>query len=185
MCKKCGRGCESECMALKELLTIWNENRVKEKHQLIRKLRKTLNLLDAEPSKQMKQLADLIINKFPELYFIKEYGIKIGYVLSQERKQGQKITYADCRKVNLVYSAYIPYDFVITFYADNIEMLNENQKKILMLHELKHIGVNQKGLVIIPHDVEDFESILKDYGTKWNKYNNNDVPDILEVNNNE
>ena len=57
-------------------------------------------------------------------------------------------------------------------------MLNENQHKILMYHELQHIGIGEKGHKIETHDIEDFSNILHKYGLDWNSYDKN-VPDIL------
>jgi len=126
----------------------------------------------------MKVLAESIINKFPELSFINAYGIKVGYVLSYEAKKGEKIVYADCRKLNVVYQAYLPFDFIVTFYHFNTEILSENQKKILMLHELRHIQLTERGPSVRPHDIEDFKDILERYGNDWNSYGQQ-VPDIL------
>jgi hypothetical protein len=183
ICGICGRECDIDCQALVKLTKIYSRTREKERHQLIRKLQKELNLLDAEPSKKLKRLAEQIIDRFPQLHFIRDYEIKIGYVLSQERPpmSDGKVKFADCEKVKLKYKAWLPYDFVITFYEPNIEILSENQKKILMLHELRHVGVGPRGLKINEHEVEDFISILEEYGIKWNIIDN-EVPDILEVN---
>jgi hypothetical protein len=146
--------------------------------EITRQLAKELGVRDAEPNDEMKRLGEEIINRFPELQFIIVYGIKIGYVLSYENKSGQKITFADCRKLGEVYKAYLPFDFIITFYYFNSEQLNENQKKILMLHELKHIQINERGLSVKPHDIEDFKDILDKYGNEWNEFSR-EVPDIL------
>lgn len=119
-----------------------------------------------------------IINNFTEFGFIKEWNIKIGYVISQEKKSGKKIVYADCRKLQEVYKAYLPFDYIITFYECNTGMLNENQLKILMLHELKHIGMGERGLTLVPHDIEDFSIILDKYGLDWNEYGK-ELPDLF------
>lgn len=184
ICEKCSlqNDCEFDCPALERLKDIHKETRNKERHQLIKKLQKELNLLDAEPSKEMRKLAEKIIDKFEQLHFIREYDIKIGYVLSQEKPPGPKIKYADCRKVKLLYQAWLPFDFIITFYDRNVELLNENQKKILMLHELRHIGIGERGYKIEEHEIEDFESILRNYGITWNAYQQ-EVPDILSEDN--
>jgi hypothetical protein len=183
VCKKCGKGCkegkDDPCEPLKVLLNIYAETRNKERYQLIKKFNKDLNLIDAEPSKELRMLADRIINKFDDLHFIKDLNIKVGYVMSQERKQGQKTVYADCRRVTTVYSAYLPYDFIITFYESSVSMLSENQKKILMRHELQHIECGSRGLTVRLHDIEDFSNILEEYGIKWNGFDES-VPDILE-----
>jgi hypothetical protein len=161
------------------LINISEQQLTKDKTTLIRNFARQLNMIEAEPSKDLKKLGNKIIKKFPEFHFINEYGIKIGYVLSHERKNGEKITYAECRKVNETYKAYLPFDFVITFYECNTGYMSENQKQVLMLHELKHIGVGPRGLKIIQHDVEDFKDILSKYGLNWDSFNNNEIPDIL------
>lgn len=183
ICKECHyrKDCPNTdlpCAAFKELHRLWKEQDIKDKIIRIRNLRRRLGVRDAEVSRDLKRLADKIINHFSEFNFIKEIDIKIGYVISQQRKQGEKITYADCRKVQDVFQAWLPYDFIITFYERNIGFLNENQLKILMYHELKHIGVGMKGLKITPHDIEDFKDIISDYGLDWN-LPGKELPDIL------
>lgn len=166
------------CAALSEFMDIYNADNTKVRRTYIRALARKLEIRDAEPSKELQVLAEAIINKFPELAFINSYGIKIGYVLSYEKKSGEKITYADCRKVNTVYQSYLPFDFIITFYQYNTEILNENQLKVLMLHELKHIQVTTKGMSVKPHDIEDFKDIIIEYGLNWNEQGK-EIPDIL------
>ena len=152
------------CAALDSLYCIWDEQNEKDKTTLIRNLKKQLGIREAEPSRKLKTLANKIINKYPEFSFIREWNVKIGYVISQERKAGEKIIYADCRKVQEVYKAYLPFDLIITFYERNTGFLNENQLKILMYHELKHITMGEKGLKLQPHNIEDFRDILEKYG---------------------
>ena len=183
ICKECHyvKDCpntELPCAAFKELYQLWKEQNTKDKVIRIRNLRRQLGVRDAEISQDLKRLADKIINKFPEFKFIKELDIKIGYVISQQRKQGEKTTYADCRKVQEVYQAWLPYDFIITFYERNTGFLNDNQLKVLMKHELKHVGIGMRGLKIEPHDIEDFKDIISEYGMEWNSYGK-ELPDIL------
>jgi DNA-binding Lrp family transcriptional regulator len=183
LCEKCfiKDTCASTgvtCAALNELYDIWGEQNTKDKTARIRNLRKQLGVRDAEVSKDLRRLAEKIIKHFPEFNFIREFNIRIGYVVSQERKQGEKITYADCRKVQEVYRAYLPYDFIITFYERNTGFLNENQLKVLIRHELKHVGIGVKGLKVKPHDIEDFRDIITEFGLEWNSYGK-ELPDIL------
>jgi hypothetical protein len=51
-----------------------------------------------------------------------------------------------------------------------------------MLHELKHVGIGEKGLKLVEHDIEDFKDILKQYGIDWNCLDEN-VIDILSEDN--
>jgi hypothetical protein len=184
ICKQCSYNdiCEDKCPALNKLLEIYKQTRQTDRHQLVKKLQKELSIRDAEPNKDMQKLANQIITKLPELAIIPEYDVRIGYVLSQENPPGTKIKYADCTKVKVKYQAWLPYDFIITFYEPNTELLSENQKKILMLHELKHIGMGDKGLKLEEHDREDFADILKRYGIDWNCLDEN-VIDILSEDN--
>lgn len=180
ICKNCiyEKECESYCPALQELYQIRNTQDKRDKTIRVRNLKRQLSIKDAEPSQELRRLGDKIIKSFSEFAFIKEWNIKIGYVISLEKKQGEKTTYADCRKVSEVYRAYLPYDFIITFYERNTGFLNENQLKVLMYHELKHIGMGDRGLKIVPHDKEDFKDILERYGLDWNEFGK-ELPDIL------
>ena len=180
ICNECYKGseCEMSCAAFDMLYKIYNEQNKKDKTIRIRNLKRQLGIREAETSNELRYLAIKILNRYSEFDFIKEWDVKIGYVISQERKRGEKITYADCRKVPDVYKAYLPYDFIITFYENNTGFFNENQLKILMYHELRHIGMGEKGLKIVPHDIEDFSDILERYGLDWNKLDK-ELPDIL------
>jgi len=181
ICRGCPyiESCNQNCSAIEELYRLWNEQDKKDKTIRMRNLKKQLSIRDVEPSQELRRLGEKIINAFPdEFSFIKELGIKIGYVISQSRKGGEKITYADCRKVSDTYKAYLPYDFIITFYERNTGFLNENQLKVLMYHELKHIGIGERGLKIIPHDIEDFKDILEIHGLDWNSFGK-ELSDIL------
>lgn len=178
ICEDCGRQCKERCLSLNMLYNIYNEHGTVEKIELIKALRKELNILDVEVADDLKILGDKVIKIRPELGYITENEIKIGYVRSYETKSGRKITFADCRKVSGPYIAYLPYDFIITFYDNEAGLLTDNQQKILMLHELKHIEIGERGFSVRPHDIEDFRSILEKYGINWNEINQ-DVPDIL------
>jgi len=179
VCIKCGKGCQEPCLALKLLFSVYRKERIEEKREYLKSLRKFLDLLDYEPAGDIKELAEKIINAKPELAFIHECEIKIGYVMAYESKKRQgRSVYADCRKINGSYLAYLPYDILITVYEPNISWLTENQRKIVIYHELRHIDVNERGITVKPHDIEDFESILREHGLGWSQPGN-DVIDIL------
>lgn len=179
VCQKCGKDCPDPCVALKLLLKIYSEKRVEEKTELIHKLRYLLQILDWEVSDKLQELGNKVIDKIAELAYIRDFDIKIGYVLSYERKVNKgKVVFADTRKVNGPYQAYLPFDILITFYEPNIGILSENQQKIVMWHELRHIDIGPKGVTIRPHEVDDWKSILREYGIDWNEYGH-EVNDIL------
>lgn len=180
ICKTCPNksGCEATCAALDQLYRICEEQDASDKTVRIRTLARQLGIRDAEPSKKLKVLGNKLIRNLPELAFIREWNIKIGYVESNERKGGEKIIFADCRKVQEVFRAYLPFDFIITFYNRNTGMLSDNQLQVLMFHELRHIALGDRGFKVRPHDVEDFAEILEKYGLDWNQPGK-EIPDIL------
>lgn len=180
LCNKCEFNCKYPCAALNKLNQVYHDLRFEEKSQIIKDLRKELNIWDYEVADDIRDLAEKVINKMPELSIIKTFGIKIGYIRSYfpKKDKGKEIL-GECRKVKSSYLAYIPYDFLITIYEPNIYYMTENQIKILLLHELSHIGLGERGLTIVEHDIADFKSILYRYGIDWNGLDS-EVPDILE-----
>jgi predicted metallopeptidase len=181
LCTRCGKGCgkDESCLALDDLYKLYEVKRKEEKRELLSELRSQLKLVDYEPADDIRELAEKLIIKKPELNFINEFGITIGYARAYEGKKSKgRATFADCRKLNGSYLAYLPYDFLITVYDPNMAILSDNQQKIVVYHELRHIGINQHGLYVVPHDIEDFESILREYGLNWSEFDN-EVTDIL------
>ena len=169
--------CESSCSALEELMRFKREQHTKETRKILQELRELLNTTDAEPAEDLEELADSVIDEHPnELGFIKDMEIQIGYVRSYQRKikYGQ-IIYADTEKTKNKYLAYLPFDFVITFYEPNTALFNDDQIRILMWHELRHIGIGEKGFKVMPHEVEDFYSIIEKHGVNWSGFNVDDV----------
>ena len=179
ICKRCGRECDLPCAALNTLTNLYIDLKTRSKIEILKDLRKELSLVDFEVADDLRELADKIVNAMSELHIIKDFEVKIGYVRSYEAKKDKgKQVNADCRKVNGTYTAYLPFDFIVTFYEPNIFHMSENQKKILMLHELRHIGMGERGFRIENHDIEDFRDILERFGIEWNGFDQ-EVPDIL------
>ena len=120
-------------------------------------------------SKEYRDLARRVQKEHEDLRWIRSAKVKIGYCVSDHaKKQVDKLVFADCRKVPHVYRAFIPHVFVICMYEPNVALLNEDQQEILMYHELQHIGIKATGdLYVVPHDVEEFQSIIDQYGLHW------------------
>lgn len=181
ICQKCAKGCDPDlpCAALQSLSKLYKDLKTESKTEIVKNLRKELSLVDYEVADDLRELGEKIITAMPELSVIRDYDAKIGYVRSFEAKKdkGRQVN-ADCRKTRGTYTAYLPFDFIVTFYEPNIYNMSENQRKILMLHELRHIGIGERGFRIENHDVEDFRDILERFGIEWNGFNQ-EVPDIL------
>lgn len=123
-----------------------------------------------EKSKELRELGRQVIRDRPDLAWIREARIRIGYAMSsKEKTENGRIIFAECHKVKPLWQAFVPYDFVIVFYEPNTMLMDDCQREILMYHELLHIGMEPAGkLVIRPHDIEDFRVILDEYGMDWN-----------------
>ena len=114
-------------------------------------------------------LAAEVMNQRKDLQPLLESGANIGFIESTERKKSNgKVVFADTRLVSGIWTAFCHYDFIITFYIPHVDLLDVEQEKILMWHELKHCGVKENGkLYIVPHDIEDFRTIIEKHGLDW------------------
>ncbi|HOM43373.1 MAG TPA: putative metallopeptidase [Bacillota bacterium] len=181
ICKDCANkdACITHCEALERLYKLMKVIDYEEKTKLLQEYKKDLELIFAEPDPETEEIANKIIDRYPEFDFIKSMDIKIGFICSYETKMKDgKATLGTCEKVSEKYKAYLPYDYIITIYKSNAYYLNNNQYKLLIYHELKHITVGMRGLAVRPHDIEDFADILRDFGLDWNGVDSY-VPDIL------
>ena len=127
-----------------------------------------------ERSEEYEKIGRNLIRRNKEFRDIIDFDIRIAFLVSDEEKtSGRKIICGECIKVAKNYFWCCPYDFMIIVYEPNTIHMNEKQKRILIRHELKHIGVNTGGnepcFYIVPHDIEDFRSIIKRYGIDWSR----------------
>lgn len=99
--------------------------------------------------------------------------VTIAYLVSEHKKRtADKLIYAQCEKVADKYKWGIPCDFTITVFEPNVETFTPEQIRILIFHELLHVGIefNKDGTesyTIKPHDLEDFKLIIDRFGTDW------------------
>ena len=94
------------------------------------------------------------------------------------KKGKDKIIHAECEKVAVKNKWAIPCDFTITVFEPNCAGMTDEQIKILLLHELMHVGIEfcqdgTENYYIKPHDLEDFKEIIDRYGTEWSKTDEN------------
>lgn len=109
------------------------------------------------------------------LQYIKNSNASIVYLSSEHKKTGgHKIIHAQCEKIAEKYKWGIPTDFTITVFEPNVEKFTEEQMRILLFHELLHIGIEidddgEESYSCVPHDLEDFKLIIDRFGTDWDK----------------
>lgn len=125
-----------------------------------------------QEKEEYRLIAQDLINTEPELAYIRNSQVRIGYLSSRHQKlANKKIIHAECEKVQDKNKWAMPYDFTITVFEPNIVGFTDEQKRILIFHELLHVGIERKKRVesysIVPHDLEDFKLIINKYGTEW------------------
>ena len=124
--------------------------------------------------KEYAEIAAEIINEETELLAdIRNSEATIIYLGSDyPKKSKSKTVLGECEKVQSKNKWAIPCDFTITVYEPNCVGLSRDQLKILLLHELLHVGIKfeedgTEKYYIKPHDYEDFKVITDRYGTEW------------------
>jgi len=121
------------------------------------------------------EMAKKIIDDEPILTDIANSHATIVYLGSDNPKTGKgKTIFAEAEKVQDKNKWAIPADFTITVFEPNTKDFTEDQMRILLFHELLHIGIEftedgQEKYSIRPHDYEDFKIIIDRYGTEWSE----------------
>ena len=121
-----------------------------------------------EKSKDLEMIAKTVIEEHNDLKHLDNPSLRIVYMYCDKDKtsNGRKV-YADTTKLNDKTKAVAGCDFIITFYKQVCATLDNEKMKILMYHELRHVGFKDGKFSIIPHDVEDFQSIVETHGMNW------------------
>lgn len=102
--------------------------------------------------------------------------VTICYLSSEHDKtQDGQLVLGQCERIQEKYKWAMPCDFTITLFEPNIENLTEEQIRIVIFHELLHVGIRtnfdtgEEEYYINPHDVEDFRAVIDRYGLDWAK----------------
>lgn len=124
-------------------------------------------------SEEYTEIAHDLISSENILKYIKESRATIVFLGSdREKKSKGRVICGECERIPDKYKWAVPCDFTITLYEPNIERFTDKQLRILILHELLHIGIEEDGneekYFVVPHDIEDFKLILERYGMEWN-----------------
>lgn len=126
-------------------------------------------------NKQYADIATELIATEDVLTDIANSQATIVYLSSEHKKtQNGKTIFAQCEKVAEKYKWGIPADFTITVFEPNCVGFSDDQIKILLFHELLHVGIEfcedgSELYSIRPHDLEDFKLIIDRFGTDWNE----------------
>ena len=124
------------------------------------------------PSDLYSQIGMDLIRTEESLRGIAESGATIVFLASDREKSSRgRTVYGECERVPDKWKWAVPCDFTVTVFEPNTERFTDGQIRILLLHELMHVGVesdgNEERYYVVPHDVEDFEEIIERFGTGW------------------
>ena len=126
-----------------------------------------------EISEIYEAMAESVKAEHEDLHWIDSVGARVGYLACDDEKHiGEMLVNAECIKVPEIYKVFVPYDFLIVVYEPNVALMTEEQRRILMYHELKHCDFDERkdGDItwkIRRHDIEDFYCILEKHGLYW------------------
>jgi hypothetical protein len=126
-------------------------------------------------SEEYALIGNDLIQTEEALAHIRNSNVSIVYLTSEHKKTGNgKIIHAQCEKIAEKYKWGIPADFTITVFEPNVEGMTEEQLRILIFHELLHVGIDvsedgDESYSCVPHDLEDFKLIIDRYGTDWDR----------------
>ena len=126
------------------------------------------------------EIAHQLIDERKELEHLRYANISIICLSSEHaKKKGDAKVFGQCERVPEKYKWSVPCDFTRTIFEPNIEGFTDEQLKILIFHELLHVGYDCGNLFIRQHDLEDFKLIIDEYGTDWAevKRYGDDVPE--------
>lgn len=132
-----------------------------------------------EINENYQRIAEQLIETEQDLAYIKDSRVKIAYLESDQcKKNGQdRLVLGECEKVQAKNKWAIRYDFTITVFKNNCIGMSEDQLRIVLFHELLHIGIDMgpdgdESYSVRKHDLEDFKLIIDRYGTDWDKAHN-------------
>jgi len=121
------------------------------------------------------EMAKKIIDEELLLTDIANSQATIVYLGSDYAKTSKgKTVFGECEKVADKNKWAIPADFTITVFEPNCVGFTEEQMRILLFHELLHVGIEflddgSEKYSIKPHDYEDFKIVIDRYGTDWSE----------------
>ena len=119
---------------------------------------------------EYQEIAQELIDERSELSDLRGADVQIILLSSEaEKKTGDRLIYGQCEKVPQKYKWGIPCDFTITIFDRNISDFSDEQLRILIFHELLHVGIDEDKLYVKKHDLEDFKTIIDLYGTDWDR----------------
>lgn len=131
-----------------------------------------------ESCEPARQIAFLLI---PQLHEHLE-SAKIVYLFREDMKDRCRVKLGTAKKASAEVAYLTDYDFILTFNWTAWRTLLPSQRVALVDHELCHCGIDMEkgGYAMVPHDVEEFGSIVRRWGL-WKPDLRNFGRDVAEA----
>ena len=125
------------------------------------------------PSERYAEIGAELVAQEESLAHVRDSGCAIRYLASDAAKTANgALLFGQCEKVPAKYRWALECDFTITLFEPNIADMTDEQVRILIFHELLHVGVQKtkdggERYYIVPHDYEEFREIAERFGVDW------------------
>ena len=129
-------------------------------------------MADYELDDEAHEYCRRLIDRYPEFDFIDSSEVLV--VVNTTATQSHY--YAQTSLIPKYLWPVLDYRILIKTNQCNYSLLPDNTKILIMDHELKHI-IPGEPYKLVRHDVEDFSSMLREYGVQWAL--RNDLPNLL------
>lgn len=127
-------------------------------------------------SERYAQIGAELVETEDTLAHIKASNATIVYLSSNAEKASRgRPVLGQCERVPDRWKWAVPADFAITVFEPNVAGMSELQLRILLYHELLHVGIstNKDGDEVyrcVPHDLEDFRAVVDAFGADWSAH---------------
>lgn len=127
-----------------------------------------LQMVGYQLSEEVEAVAGRLISEHDRLRFLEVF--EVAYLLhhAEPPKRADKHEWANARKVSGWARALTKYDGALVVNAPVWQVLTEQHREALLLHELLHFGQDERtgDLVLVGHDIEEFGYVVATYG-QW------------------
>ena len=127
-----------------------------------------LHLSGFEVSVEVEAVAERLIADHSMLRRLDQFSIAYMLEHAELPTGGKYCDWARARLVPKWARAIVSADAAVTVNALVWSVLTDQHREALVLHELLHLGQNEKSgaLEVVPHDVEEFGYVVRTYG-QW------------------
>lgn len=126
----------------------------------------TVRLEGFELASEVEAMARRLIGQHDRLRHLEGFEVAYLWDHGDPPRNGKPCAWGKARLVPKWVQPLAPYDGCITIMSKVWDVLRDQQREALLLHELLHLGQNQDSgmLEVVPHDIEEFGYVAATYG---------------------